>query len=402
MKKDDWSKYGVLFSLYIAQSVPMAFFSSVLPVIMRQNHFTLTSIGLLQLIKLPWILKFLWAPLVDRHTRDTRDFKRWIIGAELVYAALILSLAFLDLRTDFPLIIALIVLAFTASATQDIATDALAVLMLRKKERSLGNSVQSGGSFVGTILGSGVLLVIYARYGWRYLVVGLALFVLLALLPLVFTKREVKKDEQVVRSVGLKDIVLFFKQKNVGRHVLLLLFFNAAVVGVLAMFRPWLVDLGYQVKQIGIWSGIYGATAGFIAAFVAGFTIRRIGKNASLRLFPALTALVLAGAVALTYSSLSGPAVLAVLLAVWAMYGANTVLIYTIAMDSVRPGREGTDYTIQIVLVHLGSMLMAVLSGKWAHHFGYRGLFILVLVMQLILVWAIPYLYVFKTDKNED
>jgi MFS family permease len=93
---------------------------------------------------------------------------------------------------------------------------------------------------------------------------------------------------------------------------------------------------------------------------------------------------------------------LAVLLAVWAMYGANTVLIYTIAMDSVRPGREGTDYTIQIVLVHLGSMLMAVLSGKWAHHFGYRGLFILVLVLQLILVWAIPYLYVFKTDKNEN
>ncbi|MBE0653957.1 MAG: MFS transporter, partial [Bacteroidales bacterium] len=52
-------KYGTLLSLYLAQSIPMSFFSTVVPVIMRQENYSLESIGYLQLIKLPWILKFL-------------------------------------------------------------------------------------------------------------------------------------------------------------------------------------------------------------------------------------------------------------------------------------------------------------------------------------------------------
>ncbi len=401
MKKLFSNKYFVLFSLYIAQSVPMTFFSTVMPVIMRQNHFSLTSIGLLQLVKLPWILKFLWAPLVDHNTRSTRDFKKWILFSEAIYAMFIAAIAFLDLKVDFSLIIVLLVLAFVASATQDIATDAFAVLILHKKERSLGNSVQSGGSFVGTILGSGVLLVVYSRYGWQYLIFGLALFVLIALIPLVFFSQEVKKEEKVVRSVGLNDIVLFFGQKGVWRHVILLFFFYAAIVGVLAMMKPWLVDLGYNVKQIGVYSGIYGATTGFVFAFIAGFVIRKTGKKKAMRIFPGLTVLVLAYVYLLTFMPKTDFNVITALLGVWAVYGANSVLIYTVAMDSVRKGREGTDFTIQIVLVHLGSMFMAIASGKLAHTYGYKGLFLIELIIALLLFVAIPYLYTFKTNENE-
>jgi len=55
MKEKTWLKFPVLFSLYIAQSIPMSFFSTVIPVIMRQEKYSLESIGLLQLVKLPWI-----------------------------------------------------------------------------------------------------------------------------------------------------------------------------------------------------------------------------------------------------------------------------------------------------------------------------------------------------------
>ncbi|MBP8011770.1 MAG: MFS transporter, partial [Parabacteroides sp.] len=65
--KPTTSKLVTFFCLYIAQSIPMSFFSTVIPVMMRQENFSLASIGLLQLIKLPWILKFLWSPLVDRN-----------------------------------------------------------------------------------------------------------------------------------------------------------------------------------------------------------------------------------------------------------------------------------------------------------------------------------------------
>lgn len=54
----------------------MAFFSTVLPVIMRQEHYSLTDIALLQLIKLPWILKLFWAPMVDNRAHDYGALRR--------------------------------------------------------------------------------------------------------------------------------------------------------------------------------------------------------------------------------------------------------------------------------------------------------------------------------------
>jgi hypothetical protein len=73
MGKNNWIKFPVLFSLYIAQSVPMSFFSTVVPVIMRQENYSLESIGLLQLVKLPWIIKFLWAPIVDNYSSNFKQ-----------------------------------------------------------------------------------------------------------------------------------------------------------------------------------------------------------------------------------------------------------------------------------------------------------------------------------------
>lgn len=63
--------------------------------------------------------------------------------SELFYALVILCIAMLDLQTDINLIVTLIIIAFIASGTQDIATDIYAILSLKPLERSLGNSMQS-------------------------------------------------------------------------------------------------------------------------------------------------------------------------------------------------------------------------------------------------------------------
>src|SRR5512138_888470 len=98
MEGKNWTKFPVLFSLYIAQSIPMSFFSTVVPVIMRQESYSLQSIGLLQLVKLPWILKFLWAPFIDNHTRSLKDLRRWVIVSELFYAAIIIGIGYFNLQ----------------------------------------------------------------------------------------------------------------------------------------------------------------------------------------------------------------------------------------------------------------------------------------------------------------
>jgi len=375
MSEKNWHKFPVLFSLYIAQSIPMSFFSTVVPVIMRQENYSLSSIGLLQLVKLPWILKFLWAPLVDNKARSTKELKRWIFVSELVYAAIIFSIAFFNLQTDFKLIIFLVVIAFIASATQDIAVDIYAILSLDKSERSLGNSMQSGGSFIGSLVGTGVLLIAYHYYGWSNVLVLLSVFVLVAVAPLFISKRQLPAENIEKERVTLKDILSFFKQKGKFRQVILLIFYYSGIIGIMTMLKPYLVDLGYNVKEIAFMSGIFGTLTAAISTFVGGFLMRKVARRTALLLFLVMS--LLAG---LYFRYLSGiePSNLNLYIAiglVWSAYGFSTVGIYTLSMDTVRKGREGTDFTIQIVITHVGSLLVATASGKIAHEFGYSGLF---------------------------
>jgi len=144
--------------------------------------------------------------------------------SELFYALIIFSIGFLNLQTDFTSIIILMLIAFTASATQDIATDAFAILILKKEERSLGNSMQSAGTFLGTLTGSGVLLIIYHYYGWQMLLAGLGAFVLLALIPLYFYNSKSIPTAKTEKKIAWSDIFNFFTQQGIGKRVLLLIF----------------------------------------------------------------------------------------------------------------------------------------------------------------------------------
>ncbi len=396
-KKFD-SKYGTLLSLYLAQSIPMTFFATVMPVIMRTENYSLTSIGLIQLVKLPWILKFLWAPLVDKSGGVISKYKTWIISSEIVYAIIILGTAFLSIELNFTLIIVFLLFAFTASATQDIATDAFAILILKKKERSIGNSMQSAGSFLGTITGSGVMLIIYHYFGWVLLLVALAIFVLIALLPLYFYNPKEVYYKKQKETASIKDIASFFKQKKIGYRILLLLFYYSGLIGILTMIKPWMVDLGYSIKDIGIISGVFGALTGAIMAIFAGFLIRKIGKKTSLILFSVISLLVAIYVLWLSHGNVNHVLLIIAIMLIWGAYGLASVIIYTISMDNVRDGREGTDFTIQIVLTHIGGLFLAVLSGKIAHSFGYSGLFLTEIILGATLLIALPFLYKEKTS----
>ncbi len=403
MEKNNWKKFPVLFSLYIAQSVPMSFFSTVVPVIMRQENYSLESIGLLQLVKLPWIIKFLWAPLVDKTAGKAKHYKSWIVVSELFYASIIVAIAFLNLQTDFKLIVLFMVVAFIASATQDIATDAYAILTLEKKERSIGNSMQSAGSFAGDLLGTGVLLIAYYYYGWRILLLLLALFVVFAIIPLLFYRRDNgrKTERDINQRVKFADIYRFFKVKGMNKRVLILVFYYSGIIGILAMLKPYMVDLGYSVKQIGFISGIIGTSVAALAAFLSGYIIKVAGRRFSIYLFAFINLLAALFFVYISTGTPSIASLCAAICLVWGAYGLSTVIIYTTSMDNVRKGREGTDFTIQIVLTHLSGIIIAIMAGKAGDIMGYTGLFglevTLAVLTILLLLYAVP-----KEIENED
>ena len=381
----------MFFCLYIAQSIPSSFFATALQVMMREANYSLATIGLLQLVKLPWVLKFLWSPLVDRHCLTGRDFRRCIVVSEIVYAIFIILAGHLNVTDNLYLIIFMVMLSLVASATQDIATDALAILMHTGRDKSMVNSMQSMGSFGGALIGSGVLLLVLHQFGWHMVTPFLGVFVLLMLIPLLRRKDLNIAQKDVRQRARLTDFASFFVQRGIWRQIGFLLLYYASIIGILSMMRPWLVDLGYSMKEIGVMSGIIGTSSAFCASFGAGFIVRRIGIFTARILFACfilLTTLYFLGLVMLgtpTTAMLYGGIVL-----MWMSYGMATIVVYTSAMECVRPGREGTDFTVQTVLTHLSGIIMAGLSGAVADHFGYHGLFLAeVIIASISLVYII-------------
>lgn len=387
-------KYGTLLGLYVAQSIPMSFFSTVVPVIMRQEAYSLESIGLIQLIKIPWVLKFLWAPMVDKMSPTVQHYRRWIFTSEIFYALIILGIGFFDLATNFKVIIGLLLVAFTLSATQDIATDAFAIRILKKRQRGLGNSMQSSGNFLGTLLGSGILLMLYPDLGWKGVIYLLCGIVLLALLPLlIFTRKEPIEEPKIKEPVKWTDVLTFFGQPKMWKRILLLIIFYSGILGMLSMLKPYMVDLGFEVKKIAFIAGIFGTGMGVLCALLAGWTLKQLGAQKSIRLFTSFNLLAPVFFLGYHYFELPANWIYLGAFLLWGAYGMSSTFIFTICMNAVRRGREGTDYSIQIVLTHISGIFFAIMAGKVGDAFGYNGLFGMELILGILVFLVAPILF---------
>jgi MFS family permease len=140
------SRLGLLASLYVSQGLPFGFFTQALPVLLRKHGLSLAEIGLSSLLAVPWALKFVWAPLVDRYS--VRRFGRrrsWIVPMQVMTIAVLLLTALHPPTTSFRWVLAAVLVVNLLSATQDIATDGLAVDMLEPHERGLANGIQVAG-----------------------------------------------------------------------------------------------------------------------------------------------------------------------------------------------------------------------------------------------------------------
>src|SRR5262245_16669426 len=94
------TKLGLLASLYLSQGLPFGFFTQALPVLMREQGLSLPDIGLANLLAIPWVLKFAWAPLVDRWGWPSFGRRRsWIVPLQIASVATALVLSRVDPRT---------------------------------------------------------------------------------------------------------------------------------------------------------------------------------------------------------------------------------------------------------------------------------------------------------------
>src|SRR4051812_11990898 len=129
-------RFTLLRTLYFAQGLPFGVFVLALPVIFCKAGYSLSPIGFLRLLFAPWALKFLWAPIVDRTYWPRVGRRRsWILAMQLAGTVVLAAIAIVPGSDALVvLVLAMLVLNLIA-ATQDIATDGLAVELLPAAER---------------------------------------------------------------------------------------------------------------------------------------------------------------------------------------------------------------------------------------------------------------------------
>lgn len=178
-------RLGLLASLYISQGLPFGFFTQALPVLLRKHGLSLENIGLSSLLAIPWALKFAWAPLVDRFSIPRIGRRRsWIFPMQFLTVLVLLWMAFREPVHSFRWILVAVLGVNLLSATQDIATDGLAVDMLDVHERGLANGIQVAGYRAGMIVGGGALLIFFDRIGWSLTFIVMALLVAAMSVPI--------------------------------------------------------------------------------------------------------------------------------------------------------------------------------------------------------------------------
>lgn len=365
------TKVLLLSGLYFAQGLPFGFFTQTLPVVLREQGVSLAEIGFSSLLALPWALKFLIAPLVDRTLGSRLGRRRsWILPLQAASILLMVWLSFCPPEASLlPLLVA-VFLANLVAATQDVAADGLAVEILTESERGLGNGLQVAAYRAGMILGGGVILASLETLGWANACRLMALGLFLASLPVLRHREPVfKRDELEAPSLKAGIVAL-----GVG-WLLLLGAFKVGDALASPMLRPLLVDLGHDKTAIGWLLGIGGFSTGMLGALAGGWLAGR-SRRRGLIVGSVLQVIGLLAYALVTLEPTWERLVAASLFEHFAG-GVAMVSLFTIMMDACRRGHEATDYTLQACAVVLTGGLASALSGLVAKQIGYGWLFFL-------------------------
>ena len=393
------SFFIILIGLYFAQGLPSGILAKAIPPLMRDYGVSLSLIGALKLLALPWFLKFLWAPVVD----SIGSRRQWILAIQSLMLPSLLALALFDLDSLMDsdqmlwFFLGLLLWINTLSATQDIATDGLAASQLHENQLGFANTIQVFAYKVGLIIGGSALLIFIDELGWRISIILLTGLLCLAILPAFNISKTrpslstAESNEKHSEKINYKKAFIdFFKQPGFALWLLILMSCKVADALGSSMLNPMLVDIGLSLADIGYLNSLI-SVIGLVGAVIGGALFLRWHGKALL-----LTVCLLQSTAILLFSLLTraSPESLCLIYAVAGFEqlvdGISTVVIFAFMMRLCRPKLEGTDYTIQNSIHIIGMGIASLASGFIAEHFGYPSLFIMAFalgMLSLVFIW---------------
>jgi PAT family beta-lactamase induction signal transducer AmpG len=387
-------RLGWIAALAFASGFPFGLVNETVPIYLRTTGASLVDIGHLAKLSLPWSLKWLWAPLVDRH--GTR--RHWIVGCLGTLALLTFALGYLDISKLGPAFWIVLVLIVVLSATQDVAIDAYTIQSTTTRELGVANSVRITLYRVAMLSAGGLLVWLAGRTGWSqsFTAGGLILLVLtvcaLLLPPVDRTARRTESLWEPVRAL--------LTRPGIGTVILFALIFKFDIAALEPMMRPFWVDAGLTLAEIGA-----VVTSGRLVATVAGAALggvftTRYGIFAGLwvlGIIQALSGLVYWLTAVTDQQVAFGSAALdPKALVVGAAYfesfaaGLGTSAYLAFLMSVCEKRYAATQFALLSALLALTRWIAGDLSGNLAEQLGYANYFLLTFALGLPAFALIP------------
>jgi len=254
-----------------------------------------TKIGLLMYVALPYLLKPLWAPLLDRYSLPWLGRRRgWIVLIQLALAATIASLAsFGDASQITAIALVLLVMVFL-SASQDVVIDAYRTDVARPEERGLAAAAGNLGYRAFSYGALAVALIVADNASWRAAFLTIA--VAMASMTLATLWAPEPDDPRGKALPTLADSVLIPLRELFGAPgtvalILLIIFYKVGDAFALKFFTAFMLSVGFTKTEIGIVVKAVLTTGSMAGAVLGGIWMIKLGLRRAMMLFAIVQAL---------------------------------------------------------------------------------------------------------------
>ncbi|MBK8014672.1 MAG: AmpG family muropeptide MFS transporter [Deltaproteobacteria bacterium] len=364
-----------------ASGMPLLLTGSVLQAWMTETQVDLGTIGLFGLAGLPYTLKFLWAPILDRYTLSRALGRRrgWLLCIQLALTIAIVGLGLTDPRQALlgVAIAALLVTFFSAS--QDIVIDAYRRESLADDEQGLGASFYVNGYRLGMLLasGGGLILADFISFGRVYLL--MAACMLAGILTTLFAREpEVAAGTpKTLQEAVVQPFVEYFRRQDSVRILLFILLYKIGDTMATHITTPFYLGLGFSKTEIGTVVKLFGFSATVAGGLIGGLLILRWGIYRALWRFGLLQMVTILGFVGLAQVGHSIP-VLGLVISGENLAGGMGTSAYIAFMASLTNKKfTATQYALLSSLMGVPRVIVAAPTGYLADQLGWSTFFAL-------------------------
>jgi MFS transporter, PAT family, beta-lactamase induction signal transducer AmpG len=382
----------VMLPLGFASGLPLALTAGTLQAWLTVEGVDLKTIGIFTLIGLPYTLKFLWAPIMDRIVPPWFGRRRgWMLLTQLCVAIGLALMAMTSPRAHPGWLAAFALLVAFLSASLDIVFDAYRTDTLYSHERGLGAAVWVNGYRVALLVAGAGALVLADSVGWQttYLVMSAVMAAgLVTIMVSPEPTRVADPPKSLAEAVGAPLEEFFSRPQALGFLAVIVLYKLGDAVASSLQTAFLIGGIGFSSTDVGAVKGV-GILATLLGALLGGVMMTRSGLVQSLLIFGILQAVSNIGFVVLAVVGKSSGVLLAAVVIENVTGGMGTAAFVALVMSLCDPRYTATQFALLSSLEALGRVFAGRPSADIVDAVGWTQFFVLTVVVSLPGLWAV-------------